>query len=489
MDAVSVAQSRESETGRQTDATKLLNEVMRSGVELWRDPDNRAFLTFPKNAHREHHPLRSQASSLWLRGLFYARYQKGISSQPFHDALNTLEAQAVHGGAGPHEVHLRSAFVNGAVYLDLGTPSWEIVEVSKAGWTVKTAGSLPHVRFRRPNGSRALPLPMAGGRVEQLRRFLNVNDSGFMFCVAWIIAALSGRGPFPVLSFSGEQGTAKSTMSKLVRLITDPNTALSRTPPKDEGAIKVAAFNSYVIAFDNLSWVPGWMSDALCRLSTGGGFSDRQLYTDLDEIVFEAMRPVILNGIPDVVGKPDLANRTLHVTALPIAPEARRSEEDFWREFSREHPAILGALLTALSGALGRLPGVRLPELPRMADFAKLICAAEPSLPWREGAFLTAYNGSQSDAAKTMLDADPLAAVLVKAIVAGFEGRTQDLLDRLDDVVNDRRREPWFPKTVEALSRALRRFAPSLRALGWQVQLDGPRRRITLFPPDEKEQG
>ena len=73
----------------------------------------------------------------------------------------------------------------------------------------------------------------------------------------------------------------------------------------------IAARNSWVLAFDNVSSVPDWLSDAFCRLSTGGGLATRMLYTDDDEILFDAQRPVLLTGIEEVATRGDLLDRSL----------------------------------------------------------------------------------------------------------------------------------------------------------------------------------
>jgi hypothetical protein len=233
----------------------------------------------------------------------------------------------------------------------------------------------------------------------------------------------------------------------------------------------------------HLSSIPEWLSDALCRLSAGGGFCDRQLYTDLDEIVLELMRPAIVDGIPDVVGRPDLADRTLHVTALPIPAEHRKTEEQFWSDFNDAAPRIFGALLTVLSEAKRALPHVKVERPPRLADLVRLICAAEPALGWEPGTFLNLHRGSQKESAASAVDADPLVDALSRAVSSGFEGSTQDLLHLLEDTSPERRRERWFPKSVEALSHRIRRLAPALRALAWTVELDGPRRSMSIVPP------
>jgi hypothetical protein len=151
-----------------------------------------------------------------------------------------------------------------------------------------------------------LPLPVTGGSIEKLRPFPNVrSDADFVLAVSWVLGALRNRGPYPVLVLAGEQGSAKSTLSAILRALIDPSAAPLRALPREDRDFFVAAYNNHVLAFDNVSGLPGWISDTLCRLSTGGGFSVRQLYTDSDEVLFDATRPQTLNGIEDVVNRPD----------------------------------------------------------------------------------------------------------------------------------------------------------------------------------------
>jgi len=73
----------------------------------------------------------------------------------------------------------------------------------------------------------------------------------------------------------------------------DPSVAPVRSLPRDERELFIMASNGHVLAFDNLSGLPPWLSDTLCRLTSGGAFSTRRLFTDQDEILFAAARPVI----------------------------------------------------------------------------------------------------------------------------------------------------------------------------------------------------
>ncbi len=158
------------------------------------------------------------------------------------------------------------------------------------------------------------------------------------------------------------------------------------------------------MAFDNLSGIKDNLSDALCVLSTGGGFGARELYTDDDEKLFDAKRPILLNGIEDLATRPDLLDRAITLTLPVIADEQRRDENELWKQFEEVRPRVLGALLDVVSVALKNLPNARMESKPRMADFALWITAAEPALGWKPGAFLTAYTENRGQANEIALE-------------------------------------------------------------------------------------
>jgi hypothetical protein len=183
--------------------------------------------------------------------------------------------------------------------------------------------------------------------------------------VAWALACLRNRGPYPVMVLSGEQGSAKSTFAAILRALLDPNTAPLRALPREDRDLFIAANNGHVLAFDNVSGLPAWISDTLCRLATGGGFAVRQLYTDQDEVLFDAARPVILNGIEDIVTRPDLADRAVFLTLEPIPEERRRPEAALRAAFEVERARIIGVLLDAVVEGLKCMPETHLPNRHR----------------------------------------------------------------------------------------------------------------------------
>jgi len=223
-----------------------------------------------------------------------------------------------------------------------------------------------------------------------------------------------------------------------------------------------------------VSALPAWISDTLCRLATGGGFAVRQLYTDQDEVLFDATRPVVLNGIEDIVTRPDLADRAIFLTLEPIPEERRRSEKELWAAFDEARPQILGALLDAVSLGLRRLPETRLERLPRMADFALWATACEGAV-WDEGTFWRAYAGNRDEAVDSVIEADPVGSAVRSLMATRTEwtGTASDLLGALAEEVGEtvRRAKTW-PATPRALSGRLRRAATFLRKVGTDISFD-----------------
>ncbi len=453
-------------SGRPTHADILID--LAQTAALFHTPDGVGFSDLDINGHRETWPIRSKGFRCWLTRRFFEETQGAPSSEALQSALNVIEAKA-HFGAPERIVHVRVGGLDGKLYLDLCDEKWRAAEIDADGWRVIDN---PPVRFRRAAGMRPLPEPARRGSVETLRKFLNVrSNADFVLAVGWLLAALRNRGPYPVLVLSGEQGSAKSTFSAILRALIDPNTAPLRALPREDRDLFIAASNGHLLVFDNLSGLSGWISDTLCRLATGGGFAVRQLYADQDEVLFDAVRPVILNGIEEIVSRPDLADRAIFLTLEPIPDERRRPEAELWAEFEAERPRILGALLNAVVEGLRRLPETRLEKSPRMADFAQWATACETA-HWPAGTFSAAYCGNRDEAVEGAIDADPIAAA-VRALASEqveWTGTASELLSALSDIAGERlaKSKAW-PDGPRALAGRLRRSATFLRKVGIEI--------------------
>jgi primase-polymerase (primpol)-like protein len=467
----------EEEGGRKSQADLLVE--LAEGLELFHTPggqDGEGYATAQIDDHKETYRLKSTGFRQWLARQFYVKHGKAPGGQALADALKVICGKASHEGA-EHEVYVRLACHGGRVYLDLGDEGWRAVRVDRDGWKVVRN---PPVKFRRPRGLLPLPTPVEGGSVEELRRFVNVTDGDWPLLLAWLASAMRPDGPFAVLCLYGEQGAAKTTTARVLRGLVDPNVAPTRAAPKEPRDLAIAANNGWFISLNNLSWLPDWLSDALCRLNAGEGFATRSLYTDEDETIFKAARPIILNGIEEVATRGDLLDRALILT-LPAVPEReRKTERRFFARFNRAAPRILGALLGAVSAGLRSLPDVRLPALPRMADFAEWAAACEPALGLKEGAFLRAYNRNRKVANETVLDTSVVVAPLrafLKGRGGSWKGPPSRLLELLTAQVGEQaaRSKEW-PKKPNALAGVLKRLAPALRKAGAQVEFGRERK-------------
>jgi hypothetical protein len=242
-----------------------------------------------------------------------------------------------------------------------------------------------------------------------------------------------------------------------------------RPPTRDERDFLVGAVGNWCVCIDNVSDLQPWLSDALCRLSTGGGFAARTLYTDCDETAIQIQRPVILNGIDVGAVRGDLISRVIAVPLSPIPEDQRLLEKELWSQFKEAAPLVFGVLLTALSQAVRDLSTVILQSHPRMADFARLVVAAETALGFEAGEFMRAYNKNLKAGAMTALEASLVAQALIAFIRKQQEwtGTAEDLRlaivpwthEGLDDP-----RARW-PKTPRGMSAALTRLAPALRRI------------------------
>jgi hypothetical protein len=191
-------------------------------AELFHTADGTGFVDLDINGHRETWPIRSKGFRRWLARRFFEETDGAPNSEALQAALNVIEAKA-HFDAPERIVYIRVGGLDGRIYLDVCDETWRSVEIDNAGWRVIDT---PPVRFRRTSGMLPLPIPAAGGSIEELRPFLNVqSNSDFILIVAWILAALRDRGPYPTLALFGEHGTAKTTLAKILRALIDPNSA------------------------------------------------------------------------------------------------------------------------------------------------------------------------------------------------------------------------------------------------------------------------
>jgi hypothetical protein len=460
-------------------AAQLVRFAEEAELDFFHDPERKPYARAPTG---EVWPITTAGRSAfrgWLQGAFWKASKVVARGAAVDDAIHVLEHKALHEG-DEHPVFVRVARVDGRVYVDLGTDDCSVVEVGLEGWRVLDGGVAP-VRFRRSRGMLPLPLPEPGGRLADLRQHLNLaDDASWSLVAAWAVASyvLAPRGPFPLLDLEGEQGSAKTTTSERVVSILDPRKPAARALSRDVRELSIAANNSHLMAFDNVSKIDPWLSDALCRLATGAGFAAKMNYTDDEEAIFEAARPVLLNGIERAILRADLADRAVIVELPRIPDEKRVTKAEADDRFARALPLVFGGLLDAVSMALKNYNSISLPTKPRMADFAVVGVAAEPALGVQPGTFLAALRKALRDGNAAVADADPVAVAvreLVGTLSAPWQGTSKELLSRLKRP--DGADERSWPRNAVALGSRLGRAAPALRAEGIYIEKSDDRDR------------
>ena len=467
---------KEAEKDTKSASTKLVEFVSSSNSELWHSPEQDAFITIEVNGHWENHPLRTKHIRQWLSKQFYEEESKVPHNQGLQDALGLLEGKAIFDGP-EYPVYLRVAGHEGNVYVDIGDESWDAIEITPKGWQI-----IPEApaKFRRPDSLHPLPRPVSGGRIEDLRKLVNApTDDIWILSMAWLIQTFYPKGPYTILIINGEQGSAKSTFSRHLRSLIDPNSAPLRRPPKNEEDLMIAAKNGWTPCYDNLSGISRDLSDGFCVLATGGGLGKRQLYTDDEEHILYAQRPLILNGIDEVATRGDLMERSIIIHLPPIKNKKRRTEEEINIEFESIRAGVLGGILDAVATGLRRLPETKLDNPPRMADFARWIVACEPALPWGDRKFLEAYRTMSSNAKASMIESDFFTTAVYNFAIESLKPGADftDTVGSLLNILNARskiepgRREPdGWPRTPRGLTNKLTRMAPVLRSAGVDIQ-------------------
>jgi hypothetical protein len=468
IDAAATPEQASAKHRRESNQTQVLLRLADES-DLFHTPDGQPYATVRVNSHTENLAIDGTKFRQWLRREYHDLTREAPRSQALQDTVGTLACRALFDGP-EREVFLRVGGLDERIFVDLGDSSWHVVEIQHDGWRV--VGESP-VKFRRAVGMLPLPTPICGGSVGDLRAFVNITDEmDWRLLAAFVLQCFRPRGPYPILVLNGEHGSAKTTAARVVRALIDPNSASHSGPPRDIRDVMIAAHNSWIVSLDNLSVIDAWLSDALCRLATGGGLRTRKLYTDVDETILDLQRPIIFNGIEHIATRPDLLDRAI-VISLPKV-NGYRDERTFWNEFRVARPMIFGALLDVVAGGLARVSQISIPATPRMADFAVWGTAVEHPLGWRDGGFMQAYSLNRFVANDAVIEASTVGAALEK-LAAGdksFEGTATALLKQLEAHADEQTRlhRSW-PHTPLALRNAINRLAPNLRAAGVEIEL------------------
>jgi hypothetical protein len=425
-------------------------------------------------------PLTSRCYS-WLRRLMWEEEGRSVSGEYLKMAAGTLSAHAEFSGES-RKLYTRAAWHEGALYYEL-RPG-KVVRVGPGGWTF---GANPLVLFRRYVNLKALPDPEAGGSLDVLDGLVNLkSERDRRLFKAYLVTLPLEHVGRPIFNASGAMGSGKTTIQRLIKRLLDPTAPETvRFDPRD---FLQKAMHAYIVMADNQNTIPEWASDTLCRLVTGEADSKRRLYTDDEDFIIELRRATLLNGINVPTDRGDVLDRSLVVELERIPDGERKTEEQIWELFAREHPRLLGALFDTLAKAIALKPSIKLSRRPRLADWGEYAAAVYEVMGWGSETFLKDWDEVVRVQNQATLDGSPVAQAIIKLMEEHEEcsetsSKMHALLKEIAEVQGvDVARDKAWPKSARWLWRRIKEVLPLLVAAGIEASRgrDDSAKQITL---------
>jgi len=471
--------------GRESQADRLVALALEQKVELFHDLTGGTFARLEVGDHKEIWRCRSRDFRRWLARRMWEREQKAPNSEAVRAAVAVIEAQAQFDGS-ECDLDVRVASDRGVFWYDLADSEWRAVKIDSGGWEVV---SEPPILFRRYSHQQPQVEPVPGGDLQELLGFVNLRDaSQELLLLVYLVSCLVPEIPHPIPILHGPQGAAKTTLFRILRRLVDPSATECLSFPRDASELVQQMSHHWMPLYDNVTGLPVWASDALCRAVTGEAFSKRELYSDDEDVIYRFRRCVGLNGINVAAHQADLLDRSIVIGLEPIAEPERRPESEFWTEFESVRPKLVGAILEILCRALVIRPSISLPGLPRMADFALWGCAIAEALGRPAGDFLAAYGENLEVRNEEVLQASPVAACVVVLMENSleWEGTPSELHRELEEIATRERvntRARGWPKAPHSMVRRLNEVRPNLEAAGIDVETGrrtGQRRSVAI---------
>ncbi|MGD0465793.1 MAG: hypothetical protein ABSA84_03770 [Gammaproteobacteria bacterium] len=445
----------------------LLLELVKN-LDFFHDEQKVTYASINEQDRNEVLRLDSEQFSNWLSHIYWNAYSETISSQTKDAAISTMHGKALYEGVC-HRVFTRVGILNEEIYINLANEYGQVVTVSQQAWDIL---NISPIKFVKGNNMKPLPTPLTGGNIDLLWKYINIPKYTRILIVAWLLECLRPNTDFPILVLYGAYGSAKSTTQEFLCNLIDPSLVNLRGAPRNMDDIMVAAANSHIISYNNMSALSRLNQDDFCNLATGGGIGKRMLYKNREELLVEIKRPVIMNSINNIVTARDLISRSIVIELPEIPDHERKTGTQLQHEFIQDYPYILGGLYDLYVSVLKVLPEIQLTEKPRLADFALLGTALERVLNLEQETFIKSLQSNSQSNLLNSLELHPIFETLINFIVREryFKGTFSELLDQLSNL---RRKLSYdWPTSGHAFARLLKDYSSTLQKLGLRIYFD-----------------
>src|SRR5215207_7165238 len=462
---------------------------------LFKDQYGKAHAWAHIGDHDEVIPIESSKFKRYLARSFYEKSgNKVANADAINNAIQVIQAKAEFEGQTT-PLSLRVAWYNGDIYYDLSNEKWQCVRISPEGWEVVNSTPIPMlVRYNQ------IPQADPNRNYEQ-----NIFDKFFqltnlkeekdrILLKVCIVLLFIPEIPHVILILHGRQGSAKSTLQTMIKLLVDPAKPKLLTIYNDVKEFIQQLAHNYVAYYDNLKKAPGWLSDEACKAVTGVGSTKRKLYSDDDDIVYEYKRCLGFSGINTALTEPDALDRSMMIELQRINPEHRKDETVIMTEFFELRPKLLGYIFDILAKALRIKDTIRLNDSPRMADSALWGEAIARAMGYKDLEFINAYYDNIGKQNIEAIENHPLGQVIAKFYEEEIEGKSNlwegqpiELLEQLELTAQTHKintnHKSW-PKEVRWLTRRLNQIRSNLlEGLGIDITID----RVTSGEDQKKK--
>ncbi len=470
----------EAKAEKNNQADKLV-ELIKSNpsISLFHSDTDEPFIQFSVGNHKEYWLCKSKQTKRWLAREYWNLYKKTPNSDAISNAMTIIEALACFDGP-KYKLENRVAARDNNIWYDLADDNWGAIKISNEGW--ETIAN-PPVLFRRYSHQQAQVIPLTGGDIWNIFKYINLkNEDQKLLFLVWIVSCFIPEFPHPIIYLYGPQGSAKSTTSKLLRKIIDPSVIEVSELHKDTKELMQKLYHHWFLMFDNVSHLSSELSDLLCRAVSGSGFSKRELHSDDSDIIYIIKRCLGLNGINLLSLKPDLLERSILLELERIPKDRRRQEQELLIEFNNELPQLLGTIFTIVSRALVIRPTIRVKELPRMADFALWGCAIAEAMGLTGQQFMDGYLRNIRLQTDEVINDNVVASFIDELMNEQPEwiGSSTELLKKMEDK-HGQDKHVQLPKAPNALSRKINELKTNLEEIGVIIEvIKGPPRKISI---------
>ncbi len=462
---------------------KTIEKLAQDNLLFCNSEDKQAYIAIQKGGKLVFQ-VQSEDFRTWLMGWHLEQYGKVLRRSIVEEVVQNACAIAQYINKQTYKLGVRVSRVDDGnanpkeLYYDLGDAA---VHIDSSSWKIVDD---PPIVFKRYSHQEKQVRPDPTSRksdIELLHKFVNIQSrNDWLLFLTFVISTFIPDFPKPLLLLIGSSGAGKSTLMKLTKQLVDPSVLDGIGQIRNCESIIRPATRHALLYYDNISYINQDISDTLCGVATGTSLVNRKLYENDGEVIFKVQRPIMLNGITEIITREDTLDRSILISVQRISQAKRMTEKELVNKFNLEKPLILGAICSILVDTLRIYPSINLDEYPRMADFARLgVAVAEAMTGYSGDEFIKAYDTIVDRQVATALNANPTAqaARFLVSKTGTWQGTATDFLNfKFNDgtvittedmnIIQSIRDQPTWCRNASTLGKALNRAEATLRSLG-----------------------